>query len=218
AFSFCQDKIMTTGGEGGLLAFHDELAGEEVWKKAWAFKDHGKSYDAVYHRDHPPGFRWLHESFGTNWRMLEMQAAIGRLQLRKLPQWIEQRRANAAVLNRRLGEYASVRLTLPPEEIYHSYYKYYVFVQPQALKDGWDRDRIMNEISAQGVPAFSGSCSEIYLEEAFQDAGYGPAERLPVARELGETALMFLVHPTLNETDMEAVADVICAVLEEATR
>lgn len=218
AFSFCQDKIMTTGGEGGLLAFHDELAGEEVWKRAWAFKDHGKSYDAVYHREHPPGFRWLHESFGTNWRMLEMQATIGRLQLRKLPQWIEGRRANAAVLNRRLGEYSSVRLTLPPEDVYHSYYKYYVFVRPEQLKEGWSRDRIMNAISAQGVPAFSGSCSEIYLEKAFTHSGYGPQERLAVARELGETSLMFLVHPTLSESDMEAVADVICTVLEEATR
>ncbi|WP_261664957.1 DegT/DnrJ/EryC1/StrS family aminotransferase [Deinococcus sp. Marseille-Q6407] len=218
AFSFCQDKILTTGGEGGLLAFNDELAGEDIWKKAWAFKDHGKSYDAVYHRDHPPGFRWLHESFGTNWRMLEMQAAIGRLQLRKLPGWIEQRRANAAVLNRRLGEFASIRLTLPPAEILHSYYKYYAFVQPERLKEGWDRDRVMNTIAAQGVPAFSGSCSEIYLEKAFQDAGYGPKERLPVARELGETSLMFLVHPTLSGADMEAMADVICSVLKEATR
>ena len=217
AFSFCQDKIMTTGGEGGLLAFNDKLVDEDVWKRAWAYKDHGKSFDAVYHRDHPPGFRWLHESFGTNWRMLEMQAAIGRLQLQKLPGRIEQRRANAAVLNRRLGEYASVRLTLPPEDIYHSYYKYYVFVRPEKLKEGLSRDRIMNEIAAQGVPAFSGSCSEIYLEKAFSDAGYGPQERLPVAKELGETSLMFLVHPTLSEADVEGMADVVCAVLEEAT-
>lgn len=218
AFSFCQDKIMTTGGEGGLLAFNDKLTDEEVWKRAWAYKDHGKSFDAVYHKEHAPGFRWLHESFGTNWRMLEVQAAIGRLQLRKLPTWIEQRRAHAEVLNRRLGVFASIRLTLPPEDIYHSYYKYYVFVRPEALKDGWNRDRIMNEIAARGVPAFSGSCSEIYLEKAFTDAGYGPQERLPVARELGETSLMFLVHPTLSTEDMAGMADVICAVLEEATR
>ena len=139
------------------------------------------------------------------------------MQLQKLPGWIEQRRANAAVLNRRLGEYASVRLTLPPEDIYHSYYKYYVFVRSEKLKEGWSRDRIMNEIAAQGVPAFSGSCSEIYLEKAFSDAGYGPQERLPVAKELGETSLMFLVHPTLSEADVEGMADVVCAVLEEAT-
>ncbi|MFC6592746.1 DegT/DnrJ/EryC1/StrS family aminotransferase [Deinococcus lacus] len=214
AFSFCQDKIMTTGGEGGLLALNDT----EVWKKAWAYKDHGKSYDAVYHREHAPGFRWLHESFGTNWRMLEVQAAIGRLQLRKLPEWIEQRRANAAVLNERLARHAALRLTLPGDEIYHAYYKYYVFVRPEHLAQGWDRDRIMNAVAAQGVPCFSGSCSEIYLEKAFQDAGYGPKERLPVARELGETSLMFLVHPTLSPEDMHRMADVVDAVMAQASR
>ncbi|MBB5234801.1 DegT/DnrJ/EryC1/StrS family aminotransferase [Deinococcus budaensis] len=212
AFSFCQDKIMTTGGEGGLLALNDT----EVWKKAWAYKDHGKSYDAVYEREHPPGFRWLHESFGTNWRMLEVQAAIGRLQLRKLPDWIERRRANAAVLSERFSHHPALRLTLPDEDSFHSYYKYYVFVRPERLRAGWDRDRIMNAVTAAGVPCFSGSCSEIYLEKAFQDAGYGPAERLPVARELGETALMFLVHPTLSPADMHRMADVVDAVMAQA--
>ncbi|GAA5503407.1 GDP-perosamine synthase [Deinococcus xinjiangensis] len=214
AFSFCQDKIMTTGGEGGLLALNDT----EVWKKAWAYKDHGKSYDAVYNKEHPPGFRWLHESFGTNWRMLEVQAAIGRIQLRKLPDWIERRRANAAILTECFQKHPALRLTLPGDDIFHSYYKYYVFVRPELLADGWDRDRIMNAVNAQGVPCFSGSCSEIYLEKAFVDAGYGPKERLPVARELGETSLMFLVHPTLSAKDMAHMAEVIDKVMAEAQR
>ncbi|WP_104992110.1 DegT/DnrJ/EryC1/StrS aminotransferase family protein [Deinococcus sp. NW-56] len=214
AFSFCQDKIMTTGGEGGLLALNDT----EVWRRAWAFKDHGKSYEAVYEREHPPGFRWLHESFGTNWRMLEVQAAIGRLQLRKLPDWIERRRANAAVLNERFAHHRALRLTLPEEDIFHSYYKYYAYVRPEELRDGWDRDRLMTEIAARGVPCFSGSCSEIYLEKAFRDAGYGPGERLPVARELGETSLMFLVHPTLSPADLHRMADAVDDVLAQATR
>ncbi|MFC4639975.1 DegT/DnrJ/EryC1/StrS family aminotransferase [Deinococcus hohokamensis] len=214
AFSFCQDKIMTTGGEGGLLALNDT----EVWKRAWAFKDHGKSYDAVYEREHPPGFRWLHESFGTNWRMLEVQAAIGRLQLRKLPYWIERRRANAAILNSRFSQQTALRVTQPAEDFLHAYYKYYVFVRPEQLREGWDRDRIMHAVSSAGVLCFSGSCSEIYLEKAFQEAGYGPAERLPVARELGETALMFLVHPTLTPEDMRRMADVVDSVMLQATR
>ncbi|MFW8628246.1 DegT/DnrJ/EryC1/StrS family aminotransferase [Deinococcus sp. ME38] len=212
AFSFCQDKIMTTGGEGGLLALNDT----EVWKKAWAYKDHGKSYDAVYNREHAPGFRWLHDSFGTNWRMLEVQAVIGRLQLRKLPSWIERRRANASILTERLGKHPALRLTLPDETIAHSYYKYYVFVRPEFLADGWSRDRIMNTITAHGVPCFSGSCSEIYLEKAFLDAGYGPQERLPVAQELGDTSLMFLVHPTLSDLDMQRAADIVDIVMSQA--
>lgn len=214
AFSFCQDKIMTTGGEGGLLALKDEQA----WRRAWAYKDHGKSYAAVYERDHPPGFRWLHESFGSNWRMLEVQAAIGRLQLRKLPEWSERRRANAAILNERLRHLEALRLTIPPEDVVHAAYKHYVFVRPERLTDGHSRDSIMGAIAAAGVPVFSGSCSEIYLEKAFVNAGLGPAAPLPVARELGETSLMFLVHPTLGEDDMHRMADAIVRAVQDATR
>jgi dTDP-4-amino-4,6-dideoxygalactose transaminase len=213
AFSFCQDKIMTTGGEGGLLALHNS----EVWAKAWAFKDHGKSYEAVYHREHAPGFKWLHDSFGTNWRMLEIQAAIGRIQLRKLPAWVEQRRKNAAVLTQAFERTPALRLTVPPNYIEHAYYKYYTFIQPERLKPDWTRDRILVEISARDVPCFTGSCSEIYLEKAFSRAGFVPGKRLPVARKLGETSLMFLVHPTLSTLDMQVVANTVSEVLECAT-
>ncbi|MBM9520881.1 DegT/DnrJ/EryC1/StrS aminotransferase family protein [Desulforhopalus vacuolatus] len=213
AFSFCQDKILSTGGEGGMLMMDDE----KLWKKAWAFKDHGKSWDAVYERDHAPGFRWLHESFGTNWRMTEMQAAIGRVQLRKLDGWVAKRRANAAKLTECFTNLPGLRVTLPGDEIFHSYYKYYVFVRPDMLKEGWDRDRIMNEVMNMGVPCFSGSCSEIYREKAFTDAGYGPVGRLPVAKELGETSLMFLVHPTLKEDEVGKACEIVEDIMKLAT-
>ena len=205
AFSFCQDKIMTTGGEGGMLTTNDP----DLWEKAWSYKDHGKSYDAVYKREHAPGFHWLHESFGTNWRLTEMQSAIGRLQLRKLPEWADTRQRHAAVLTDCFLNIPALRVTSPPPEIRHAYYKYYAFVRPEYLKVSWDRDCIMNAVTAEGIPCFSGSCSEIYREKAFTDKGFGPAERLPVALELGETSLMFLVHPTLSEADM---ADTVRAV------
>jgi dTDP-4-amino-4,6-dideoxygalactose transaminase len=214
AWSFCQDKIMTTGGEGGMLTTDDE----DLWKRAWEYKDHGKSYDAVYNREHPPGFRWLHESFGTNWRITEMQSAIGRVILRKLSAWVEKRRQYAAMLNECCAQFPSLRVTLPPEDSYHAYYKYYVFVNPEALKTDWDRDRIMNMISAEGIPAYSGSCSEIYLETAFKKFGYGPKQPLPNARELGETSLMFLVHPTLTPHDIQDSCHAIEKVMGEATR
>jgi len=172
AFSFCQDKIMTTGGEGGLLTTNDRA----IWKKAWAYKDHGKNYDSVFHKEHPPGFRWLHDSFGTNWRMTEMQAAIGRVQLRKLPEWTAIRRRNAAMLSVGFAKIPALRVLNVPEEFGHAYYKYYVFVRPEKLRQGWDRDRIMNAIVAEGIPCFSGSCSEIYLEKAFVKAGIGVDE------------------------------------------
>ena len=185
---------------------------------AWAFKDHGKSYDAVYRRTHKPGFRWLHESFGTNWRMTEMQAAIGRRQLTKLPRWVAARRRNADILSNAFEGIEALRLTLPPPTVRHAYYKYYVFVRPERLRDGWDRDRIMNAVVAKGAPCFSGSCSEVYLEKAFDGEGLRPARRLPVARELGQTSLMFMVHPTLAQKDMEQVAEAVRAVMAEAGR
>ena len=199
AFSFCQDKIMTTGGEGGMLVTNSD----ELWERAWAFKDHGKSYEAVYRREHLAGFRWLHESFGTNWRMTEMQAAIGRLQLRKLPQWQESRRRNAAILSRCFRTIPALRVEEPSERIRHAWYKYYVYVRPEKLKSGWSRDRLMAEINAAGIPCFSGSCSEIYREKAFDEVQLRPSRPLSVAKELGETTLMFLVHPTLTLDDME---------------
>ncbi len=213
AWSFCQDKILTTGGEGGMLTLNDD----ELWSKAWSFKDHGKSYDAVYNRQHPPGFRWLHEDFGTNWRMLEVQSAIGRVILRKLDGWVEQRRANAHYLSERFRQIPALRVPEVPAHLYHAYYKYYVYVRPERLKPGWSRDRIMQTVSEMGIPCMSGSCSEVYLEKAFTRRGWQPAERLPVARELGETSLMFLVHPTLGQAHMQATADAVERVMEQAS-
>ena len=214
AFSFCQDKIITTGGEGGMLTTNDE----QLWKKAWAFKDHGKSWDAVYERKHPPGFRWLHESFGTNWRLTEMQSAIGRRQLGKLTQWVDARRKLAAILNARFAKIPALRVTVPPPEIRHSYYKYYVFLNLDRLQPEWSRQRVIEAINAEGVPCFSGSCSEIYLEKAFVDSGLHSGNRLPVAHELGETSLMFLVHPTLTDADMDDTADAVEKVLDLAAQ
>lgn len=212
AFSFCQDKIMTTGGEGGMLT----LNSEELYEKAWGFKDHGKSYDAVHRRTHPPGFRWLHESFGTNWRMTEMQSAIGRVQLAKLSKWVEVRRSHAQRLNRALSDVPGVRLTIPPQEVDHSYYKYYAFVEPSRLREGWSRDRILTEIAARGVPCLVGSCSEIYLEKAFP-VDMRPAERLIVARELGETSMMLQVHPTLSAQQIDYAGAIVRETLVSAT-
>lgn len=207
AWSFCQDKIMTTGGEGGMVTTNSEA----LWRKMWSYKDHGKSYEAVYERDHPAGFRWLHESFGTNWRMMEMQAVIGRIQLNRMSDWTVIRQANAARIDDSAANYCVVRRVKVPDYIQHAEYKHYLFVNPEQLSDGWSRDRIVNEIMARGVPCYQGSCSEVYLEKAFDGTPWRPVTRLQNARELGETSLMFLVHPTLTAEEM----DKTCAVLAE---
>jgi dTDP-4-amino-4,6-dideoxygalactose transaminase len=216
AWSFCQDKIVTTGGEGGMVTTNDE----SLWRTMWSYKDHGKSYEAVYHRHHAAGFRWLHDGFGTNWRMLEMQAVIGRRQLTKLAEWTRLRRRNAAAIEAACGEFPSLRVPTPPSAetgSRHAYYKCYVYTRPEGLKSGWSRDSVIEEITSAGVPCFHGSCSEVYLEKAFDGTKWRPRDRLPFARQLGETSLMFLVHPTLTESELRETCDVLRDVMGRAT-
>jgi dTDP-4-amino-4,6-dideoxygalactose transaminase len=212
AWSFCQDKILTTAGEGGMVSTNRA----DLWDAMWAFKDHGKTHEALYGREHPPGFRWLHERFGSNFRLTELQSAIGRIQLQRLPEWSADRTRNALLLAEALADCSAVRVPLPPDGITHAWYKFYAFVKSEALAEGWNRDRILSEIAALGYPALSGSCSEIYLEKCFQEAGLAPAERLPVARELGETSLMFLVHPTITPEQMAGYAEAVRSVVKRA--
>ena len=203
-WSFCQDKIITTGGEGGMVTTNDE----SLWQKMWAYKDHGKSYDAVYKREHPEGFRWLYESFGSNYRMTEMQAAIGRIQLKKMPDWHRKRLSNASSIWSAAKKCKGLRVPAIPDYIEHAAYKCYVFV-----KGGVElRDKMIREINEKGVPCNSGSCSEVYLEKAFDNTGFRPKERLPNAKELGETSLMFLAHPTLTEKEIQKTCDVLIEV------
>ena len=214
AFSFCQDKIMTTGGEGGMLVTDDE----ELWKKAWAYKDHGKSYDATFHRDHPPGFRWLAESFGTNFRMTEMQAAIGRQQLKLLQQWTTARQRNATILDACIEKHTALKVQKVPDHMHHARYKYYTRVIPSKLKKGWDRDKVQDLFWKEGIPCFVGSCSEIYNEKAFEVNNLRPDIPLMNAKELGETTLMFLIHPTLTIDEMNAMCDGIDKIMGQSSR
>lgn len=212
AWSFCQDKIMTTGGEGGMVTTDDS----ELWSRMWSYKDHGKSWEAVYERQHAPGYRWLHESFGTNWRMLEIQAAIGRLQLARMEEWHARRLANAQAIWECARSLPGLRVPAIPPGVEHAAYKCYTFVEPDRLRADWDRDRIMLELNALGIPCYVGACPEIYLERAFAGTPWRPATRLPVAQELGETSLMFLVHPTLTPDAIRRTCDALGSVMSQA--
>lgn len=198
AFSFCQDKILSTGGEGGMLVTNSSA----IWEKAWSYKDHGKNRQVVCQPKSSSVFQWVHDSIGTNARLTEMQAAIGRVALAKLDEWTAIRRRNAALLHQRLARIPALRLTVPPPWIEHAYYRYYVFLRPEQLRPGWSRDRIVEAIQAEGIPCGSGICPEIYLEKAFQPSTPRPTHHLPVARQLGQTSLMLHVHPTLFEQDI----------------
>jgi dTDP-4-amino-4,6-dideoxygalactose transaminase len=214
AWSFCQDKIMTTGGEGGMVTTNRR----DVWSAMWSYKDHGKSWDSVYNTEHGIGFRWLHESFGTNWRMTEMQGAIGRIQLTRLPEWTRLRQRHANRIWQTASSVAGLRAPELVKSGEHAAYKAYAFVEPETLKDGWNRNRIMQEVISRGVPCFSGGCPEIYLERAFDGTPWRPVERLRNSRLLGETSLMFLVHPTLGDVHLDKTCEVLSEVMRGAVR
>ena len=214
AWSFCQDKILSTAGEGGMVTTSNQV----LWDRIWSIKDHGKSYQAVFERDHPLGFRWLHEGFGSNFRLTEFQSSIGRSQLKKLSDWHLTRQLHAQMLTESLRPFNIIRVPMVDGHQRHAWYKFHCYVTPSALALGWSRDRIISEICESGYPAFQGSCSEIYLEKCFQDVGLSPSDRLPVARELGECSLMFLVHPTITSHQMNDYCSVICDVLRRASR
>ena len=212
AFSFCQDKILTTAGEGGMVTTDDA----ELFRRVWTFKDHGKNHETMQRPADGSRFRWVHDDLGTNARMTEFQAAVGRVVLRKLDAWVDRRRRNAEILIEELAAIPCLRVPIPPQHVRHAYYKFYLFVRPELLRPGWSRDRILAALQAENVPCGTGVCPEIYLEKVFRDRDLGPAERLPVARELGETSLMLPVHPTLGEEDVRAMARAVRKVLRRA--
>ncbi len=214
AFSFCQEKIMTTGGEGGMLVTDDDSTRE----RAWSYKEHGKSRERATATHDGAAFRWLHTGVGTNGRMTEVQAALGRYQLGQLPQWRQRRTENAGALAEAFARIPGLRVPSVPGHLQPAWYKFYAFVKPEALQTGWDRDRILEAIRTEGVPCFTGSCPEIYLEDACRTAGAAPQKRLPIARELGETSLMFVVHPTLGPIEMDAAALAVAKVMHQAVR
>ena len=213
AWSFCQDKIMTTGGEGGMITTN----AHDVWESAWSYKDHGKSYDDVHSKGHPPGFRWLHNELGNNYRLTEMQAAIGRIQLREMDGTLSKRTRVAGRYCNIFNDYEWVRLQRVDDDVVHAYYRYYIFLSLDQLPPSWTRDRIMTALNDRGVPCLQGACRNIAEERLFENIPH-TVHPLPVAEVLGESSLMFLVHPTLTERDLHFLTTEIKAVFDEVER
>jgi len=213
-FSFCQDKIITTAGEGGLLATNNK----KIWQKVWSVKDHGRDFKIMRSRKESGRFVWAVADFGSNYRMTEMQAAIGRSMLAGLDAMVAKRRRLSDILTEGFRSLPQLRVTEPGRDFFHSYYKYYVFIRPRELATGLSRDTIVRKLQAQGIPCGSGVCPEIYREKAFvafrKRQGRTRHPRFPVAHELGLTSLMFPVHPTLSENAMAFILKEINRLLK----
>jgi len=211
-WSFCQDKIITTGGEGGMVS----TSKSTLYDYIWSFKDHGKDQDEYYSQDYLPGFRWLHRNFGTNYRLTEFQSALGRLALTKLPEWHYIRKRNAHILIDALESCSCIRIPLPSPDLTHAWYKFYCYIDESRISSNSSRDDIIKNINAQGYPAYYGGCSEIYLENCFNDVLAPNHSILPNARLLGDTSLMLLVHPTIDADEMVRYASLVKSVIKNA--
>ncbi len=215
AFSFCQDKIISTGGEGGLLVLDDDIA----FNKAWAYKDIGRDFHSVYKKTHPPGFRWHTESAGSNFRMTEFQAAIGLIQLRKLPEWVRLRQKNAQQIKVVLKKFDWLEIQEPSGDIKSAYYRQYAVVRDDAVLGGLHgeklRDALVHAMNQALVPCFVGSCSEIYREVVFVEGGTAPKNRFKYAKAFTERAFCFLTHHTITSEEMAEMCLRIQTTLHE---
>ena len=214
-FSFCQDKIIAAG-EGGLVACNDD----EVAERIWSYRDHGKSYTKYHDPEfmaRKASFKWVHDSFGSNHRMAELESAMARVGLAELPAAHARRTELALRLAAGLEPLRGIRAPLPPTGSEHAFYRLYAYVRPDELAGGWGRDRVLFAIAAEGVPVQYGSCAELYREDAMRKAGFGPDGRLPGAALVHDTSLAFFVHPTLADTDIDDVIAAVAKVMEAAT-
>ena len=211
-WSFCQDKIMTTGGEGGMITTNKK----SIWSKVWSLKDHGKSLKAINRFKEKKGFKWLHDKFGSNYRMTEFQASIGRLQLKKMKSWTKIRNSYQNIIWNLCRKYKFLdvpEFKCPTST--HAAYKCYVFINFNSLGSMWTREKIIDAFNNNGIPCFEGSCSEIYLEKAFRNKGLSPKKPLKVAKEIGKKSLVFLVHPSMSKKEFLIKRDLIRKTLDK---
>ncbi len=213
SWSFCQEKIISTGGEGGMITTDRD----DIWEFIWSYKDHGKNFSKVFSENKDNTYKWVHDSFGTNMRLTEFQSSIGRKQLLKLSKWNKLREKNALILISFLKDIPCVRIPEVPENVIHAWYKLYIYLRKEYLSDDWNRQKIINEIIMNGAPVFSGSCGEIYLEKAFSENDNFGYRRLKNARELSETSLMFLIHHTISEEQIYSYGKLLRKVLIKAS-
>ncbi len=213
-WSFCQDKIISTGGEGGMVTTNNK----NYFNKIRSFKDHGKSFPKLERKKANQGYIYIHDNLGSNFRITEMQSAIGIIQLNKIDLWNKIRTKNALLLNNYLSKNPLLRIPIPHKGLVHGWYKFNCFLNKDFLKDNWSREKIIKAIIERGYPAFQGGCSELYLEKCFSSKSSKKYKKLLIANELGETNITFLVHPTIEEELMSDYASNILKVLNLACK
>ena len=223
-WSFCQDKIISTGGEGGMISTNNK----KLWKKCWSYKDHGKNYNSVFYKKHKTGFKWLHDNLGSNYRMTEMQAAIGRTQLKNLDNQLKIRNAIANLyLNDLKDYYQKYHLLQKPDfkcqtcpfkqnekkcnKCLHAFYRLNLFTNKNKIK----QIKLIEQFNKNKINCSVGSCPEIYREKIFKKLKLYLKQRLPNAKLLGESSIMFPIDPGRSKVKVKTEINSIKKILNK---
>ena len=205
-WSFCQDKIISTGGEGGMISTNNT----KLWLKLWSLKDHGKNYKSVFYKKHKTGFKWLHDDLGSNYRMTEIQAVIGREQLKSLDEQIKKRNLIANLYLRGLKDYYSKYDILKKPDFkfqsytlkknlkkcnqyMHAFYRLNFFINNNKIK----QNKLIQQLNKQKIDCGVGACPEIYREKIFKKLKI-KNKKLKNAKLLGDTSITFPINPNRN--------------------
>ena len=222
-WSFCQDKIMSTGGEGGMISTKNE----KIWLKCWSLKDHGKNYKNVFYKKQKTIFKWLHEDFGSNYRMTEIQAVIGREQLKSLDKQIKKRNLIVNLyLNELKDYYLKYDIFKKPEFKYqthspekdskkynqniHAFYRLNLFINKKKVK----QNILIQKLTKNKINCGVGACPEIYREKIFRKLKFYPKKRLLNAKLLGETSIMFPINPYKSLTKIKSEITIIKKIIK----
>ena len=223
-WSFCQDKIMSTGGEGGMISTNNT----KLWLKLWSLKDHGKNYKSVFNKKHNNQFKWLHDDLGSNYRMTEMQAVIGREQLKSLDKQIKRRNLIANLyLNGLKDYYLKFDILKKPRfkyqtyhlkknskknnQYFHAFYRLNLFINRNKI----NQKKLIEQLNKSKINCGVGSCPEIYREKIFKKLKFYPKKRLSNAKLLGETSLMFQINPYKSSTKVKLEINTIKKILNK---
>ena len=222
-WSFCQDKIISTGGEGGLISTNNK----KLWLKLWSLKDHGKNYKTLFHKKHKIGFKWLHEDLGSNYRMTEIQAGIGREQLKLLDSQIKKRNSIAKLYLNGLRDYFyKYKILKKPDfkcktcplkesenscnKCTHAFYRLNLFINKDKVK----QSELIRKINKKGISCGVGACPEIYKEKIFKKLKLYPKKRLVNAKLLGNTSIVFPINPHNSKINVKREISVIKKIID----
>ena len=207
-WSFCYDKIISTGGEGGMISTNSKT----IYSKIWSLKEIGKDYNKFYKNRKSINFPYIHDHVGTNARMTEVQSLIGRYQLKNLDSYIRIRNRNALILSSYLNDIKKINIPVIPKNITHAFYRYTITIQSELKNPSNIRNNIIRKIISKKIFCNVGGCPEIYNEKPF-NLDLNASKNIKVANIIGKTSISFLVDNTISIKNMNVIGKKIRIIL-----